>query len=555
MYRKLENEIRIGLIGFGLHARQVYWKCLKKLALNTSRTQPLKNKRIQIPLLIDTHNQQSFIDSFLESELQTTPSNLIPTSKLYIAPKINQYNQTKQALHESVCQQINESNCNLLIIATDPRFRKPYLKHAIDNNIRVLCDKPVFLHSCYEKLNLNMDINAGDVFESEFFEIYDSLLIANESDITLMCQRRRHEAYVYLIKYLSDFIQEFQIPINYIHINHNDGLYLTPNEAITIENHPFKYGYGKLINSGYHFVDLLLWLQDINKKSLQNINCDDKSNHDNRKIANEIELCCTRRYSIYDDFYANCNTTKFGISNSDDSDSVNDDTCTNSLDDYYKSGELDCYNLLQFRHNNNICNDTKINTNINDNLSENKCNVITTASLQLLHKSFSRRGWRELPIDVNKKNGRIRHELITITVGCLLTIHLRSFQSFEETKLYQNENNLIKNAYDNGGTNHFEIDIFRNTQLCGGLPYENINFGRDYTDYNQFESLMFEARFNVLRDFLLNNCHDMSVKSKNARDTVRLLSAMYKTIAINNSINTANDDGRDSSKQPIILKC
>ena len=32
-----------------------------------------------------------------------------------------------------------------------------------------------------------------------------------------------------------------------------------------IENHPYKYGYGKLFHSGYHFIDLLAEFVKLNK--------------------------------------------------------------------------------------------------------------------------------------------------------------------------------------------------------------------------------------------------------------------------------------------------
>ena len=39
-----------------------------------------------------------------------------------------------------------------------------------------------------------------------------------------------------------------------------------PDEFIYRENHPYKYGYGKLFHSGYHFVDLLTWLLESNNE-------------------------------------------------------------------------------------------------------------------------------------------------------------------------------------------------------------------------------------------------------------------------------------------------
>lgn len=41
-------------------------------------------------------------------------------------------------------------------------------------------------------------------------------------------------------------------------------MWVMPSEYISRENHPYKYGYGKLFHSGYHFIDLLTWFLEVN---------------------------------------------------------------------------------------------------------------------------------------------------------------------------------------------------------------------------------------------------------------------------------------------------
>lgn len=57
------------------------------------------------------------------------------------------------------------------------------------------------------------------------------------------------------------------MPINKISISHSDGNWNMPSEVIFRENHPYKYGYGKMMHSGYHFIDLLSWFMEINKNN------------------------------------------------------------------------------------------------------------------------------------------------------------------------------------------------------------------------------------------------------------------------------------------------
>ena len=57
-------------------------------------------------------------------------------------------------------------------------------------------------------------------------------------------------------KELQKIVDKYQMPITNIEIFHSDGAWEFPHD-MDKENHPYKYGYGKLFHSGYHFIDLL----------------------------------------------------------------------------------------------------------------------------------------------------------------------------------------------------------------------------------------------------------------------------------------------------------
>ena len=103
--------------------------------------------------------------------------------------------------------------------------------------------------------------------------------------------------------------------------------------------------------------------------------------------------------------------------------------------------------------------------------------LITTANLNLLHYGFSRRGWFKSR-DYYKKNGRVRHERVTINVGPLLTIQIQSYQS-KEIKDRTNS----KEETEPGGLEHFDIDIYRNVDIIGGKVHEKIKL-KDLYDKN-----------------------------------------------------------------------
>ena len=86
------------------------------------------------------------------------------------------------------------------------------------------------------------------------------------ANATVTVQRRAHPGYCFVHKLLSDFVKLWRIPISYIDIYHADGMWCMPGEMCTRSYHPYKHGYGKLMHSGYHFLDLLMWLHSINEK-------------------------------------------------------------------------------------------------------------------------------------------------------------------------------------------------------------------------------------------------------------------------------------------------
>ena len=71
-----------------------------------------------------------------------------------------------------------------------------------------------------------------------------------------MCQRQYHRGYEKIKDILTKVVNEYKVPITNIDIFHSDGAWEMPHD-LDKENHPYKYGYGKLFHSGYHFIDLL----------------------------------------------------------------------------------------------------------------------------------------------------------------------------------------------------------------------------------------------------------------------------------------------------------
>ena len=244
----------------------------------------------------------------------------------------------------------------------------------------------------------------------------------------IQCQRRFHPGYLYIKRLLQEIIKEYNVPITYIDIYHSDGMWNMPNEFFERENHPYKYGYGKLFHSGYHFIDLLTWLLECNDL------CDKFI--DNGTIYSTVFKPSDFFYTIDNNFYNNIlKTNKF-------KDIINNPEKVSGF------GELDFHSMIDFKHQDKI---------------------VTHCSLNLMQSGFSKRSWVKLPIDTYKANGRVRHERVNIQVGPLLNIQVHSYQSVEVNE----KTNISKK--DIGGIDHFDIYIFRNNNLIKGKSFEKIS--------------------------------------------------------------------------------
>lgn len=435
---------------------------------------------INLKLVIELENQALNVTKFINNR------KLQPERILYL--KTNEANRIANALDNVARQTLDEliktEKIDGIIISTEPKAHKIYAKWALKNNINVLMDKPLT-----SPLYPSTDKNAADQIFGDYLEL-ENLVKQSTAKCYVVCQRRNHNGYTYIKGYLEKFIKEFGVPISYIDIYHADGAWSLPHEFMK-ENHPYKYGYGKLMHSGYHFVDLFSWLAQANEQ-LPRVKPDTVRLYTSRFTPNDLfnQLDETALNKIYknpaiSEFYKGYDRKN-----------------------YENFGELDAFTSLQ--------------------LMQGK-NVITSGSINLQQNSFSRRGWFELPEDTYKGNGRVRHERVNIQVSHLLNIQVHSYQSYEAGK-------EVAPAGVIGSEDHFDIYIFRNKGLIGGEAFTKISIGGDMKKENKKDKYYIghneKARETTLLNFIEGKNDGSELVSH--KFTNQLLSNIYGSIAQGN---------------------
>lgn len=460
------NDYSIILVGLGPHAKRIYMNLFKKYRMSPKVIVDLKSKRREIESYLEENDFRS-VDLYLLDDYKR--DNLELTS------------EDKKEIQELILQK----NIKYAIISTEPKSHFAYAKFFLENDINILMDKPITA-----PINVNCDTKQALKIKEEY-DILCQMYKKKKDKISfkIQCQGRFHEGYLYVKRLLEQVVREYNIPITYIDIYHNDGMWNMPSEFLERENHPYKYGYGKLFHSGYHFIDLMAWLMEVNRET-------------KGKQINNAEMFVSTYNPV--DFFNTFNNYDYKRI-----------LKTNRFEKYIENkekfidfGEIDFHSIINFKQ------DEKL---------------ITNCSINLMQSGFSRRAWCELPKDTYKGNGRVRHERLNVQVGPLMNIQVHSYQAYEVKDRDQILNNGV------GSVEHFDIYVFRNSQLIGGKIFETLDIATlSEKDKKYFNGYNEKARENCFINFLLNI--DDSSDLLEHKTSIEITEKAYEIMSRKNSI-------------------
>ncbi len=481
--------MKVMLIGLGPHAKRIYLRFLLK-------------HNIKLALIVDLVSQSNKVRDYLCCcGLGSTRCIFVDDAE---KDNLELSSKTKTMLSEF----IRKSGITHAIISTEPKAHLAYAMFLLDEGVNILMDKPIT--APINVINNPMQTEKiADEYNMLCAKYKTQKIRHNELIFSIQCQRRFHRGYIYVKSLLSEIVNRYNIPINYIDIFHSDGMWNMPDELTYRENHPYKYGYGKLFHSGYHFIDLLTWILEANTTMLNG-----------NKIINQC--------SVYSESYRPSDFIK-NIDQENYRQLFKTDKYLDVLkcnDQYRPYGELDIHSII--------------------NLYNNK-NVITTCTLNLMQSGISRRSWTELPEDTYKSNGRIRHERLNVNVGPIFNIQVHSYQAYE-TKERENHG-----GHDIGDIEHFDIYIFRNSELIGGKPFEKVSISDLYGEQdNCFIGYNEKAREKCFIDFIKNISNDSDLLLH--RQSILITKLIYESIVHEGKKLNVDFDIREQSSIKEIVK-
>ena len=420
--------MNIALFGCGPHAKRIYVGYMVRHDLKPKLIVDIEPAKEQIEALV------------IKNGWQDTKVFFVKPADPYTAFSAEEEMQLRELIHTLAIDKA--------IVSTPPEIHIPYATLCLEEKLKVLIDKP---------LSAPKGLSAGNA--QQIVDDLDELLRYDTGDnIVVQCQRRRHLGYQYIKELVQEVERNYGIQPHFIDIYHSDGRWDFPDEIPPLKNHPYSYGYGKLLHSGYHFVDLACYLTD-------------SFAYDGFKVSSYANTIHDFKAQVPDGFYKKM----FNI----------DNTQTFPEIGY---GEIDSYSLIRLQRDGR---------------------AVATISMNLLHTGFSRRAWAKAKGDLYKGNGRLRHERVNIQIGPLMNIQVHSYQSTE----VHDENQ--PNPSECGGLEHFDIHIYRNSELIGGKPFEIVTLEelesnrQTMNDIGQNEY----ARHQLVTDFINDTPSQSSIRS------------------------------------------
>jgi hypothetical protein len=233
---RVKRPCRLIVVGFGPHFRERYYPVLEQNAC-------------EIALAIDMQSERSTIMTFLHGR------KLIPNNFTFLPEDARNTISEMRIAAEIGSVMPGLAGVTGVLICTEPKVHKPYALWAMRQGLDVFVDKPLTAFGVP---------GAATGLYRDFCDLAATQKLS-DVNVVVSCERRMQIGYRFVFEFLTDFINTHRVPITAIDIHFAGGKWVTPEEYVTMENHPYKYGYGVLLHSGYHFVDLLAQLCDLNR--------------------------------------------------------------------------------------------------------------------------------------------------------------------------------------------------------------------------------------------------------------------------------------------------
>lgn len=394
------------VVGVGPHAKRTFIKHLRSLK---------EEGKGELVAAVDVIPNQARTEEYAAAEM--------PGTELLLVPMFRKEMPKSAAVR--LDDAVKRLDIDCIIISTEPECHKVYGLWAISLGLHVIMDKPITT-----RRDAVTDIKQAAGISADFNELlaaYRELQTRKETFFLINSHRRYHPGFYCTNDMISEIQRGTGCPITNIVSTHCDGLWRLPGEIMDQHYHPFKYGYGKLSHSGYHFLDTTYKFM--------------KAGWAPERRPDEVEVVST---FLMPNGVMKSTTREeyqkiFGAGPYDAATKYSEEQLAEAMK---TMGEYDAMIQLSFKQ---------------------QGEVIATAHINLLHTGFSRRSWLDhgKNPDLYKGVGRVKHESHEVRSGPFQTIVIDSRQVNDKHDRSQ------PSTAELGSDNHFEVQSWRNCDVLG----------------------------------------------------------------------------------------
>ena len=362
-----------------------------------------------------------------QAEIKEYAAEHLPDVELILVPSFRQ--NMPETVQDRLTQVVKRLQVDCVIISTEPECHKPYGLWAIGLGLHVIMDKPITTRR-YACNSMSQAAGIADDY-NELLVAYEELQTRKNTFFLINSHRRYHPGYYGTTDFISDIRKKTGCPVTSLISTHCDGQWRLPNEIVEQHYHPFRYGYGKVSHSGYHFLDTAYRFF--------------KAGWNPEKRPDEIEMVST--FVRPNDFMSTfTNEEHRRVFRNQGQGQDYDSSCKYSAEELRwlmeDMGEMDAMLQLTFKQ---------------------AGQTMAVAQLNLFHTGFARRSWVDQgpTPDLYKGCGRVKHEAHEIRSGPFQTIVIDSRQANDK------HDRSKPSTAELGSDNHFEIQTWRNCDILG----------------------------------------------------------------------------------------
>jgi predicted dehydrogenase len=350
------------------------------------------------------------------------------------------------------------------VISTEPQAHFSYLKFFLSRQIHCMVDKPLTaVPFCTLKKMPARQL---------YFDFKEILRISkkNKARCVINCKRRFSEPYERVRVLVNEICDDWKLPISTLEFSYSDGHFDLPKDLPHLVNHPYRYGYGRLLHGGYHAVDAVV---NIVKSAEQASGC----------FSDNIAVQCSA--SRVEDLAHRIDSKFIKKSN------FHNLLKKASMPWPTRKTEIDFFCHLRFTQ---------------------KRKLQTLTSLNYTGSGLSARYPQQSLVEGMLNGVRVRQESLNISIGPLMNIKLFDFNGIEKN----DRNELTVRCHTK------EIHVFRN----GGLiphkkTYERESFLVSHHPRSEEKS--------ALRSFLCDEVTHSDLESHD--DSIKLFSQIGETLS------------------------